>query len=216
MMRLSYLMVGKKSTRLSHGRPSFGSPTKAGKEPIQLPWGEDPGSMQAEHPLHHLDASERTDWRRSEWSQTDVSFHDQQSVASVPCGQFRRTEAVDNAQVRLVRERVADDPPPRGTNGDEAVPKSAAETAKTFESALVGEHDERRVAPMLARSVLHIRLGTRPLFDGLPLQATIPLMRRIVDSRSRASSQRRASFVSLRHRASGGRPASPNFASAFK
>jgi hypothetical protein len=105
--------------------------------------------MQAEHPLHHLDASERTDRRRSKRSQTDVSFHDQQSVASVPCGQFRRTEAVDNAQVRLVRERVADDPPPRGTNGDEAVSKSAPETAKAFQSALVGEHDERRVASIV-------------------------------------------------------------------
>jgi hypothetical protein len=172
--------------------------------------------MQAEHPLHHLDASERTDRRRSKRSQTDVSFHDQQSVASVPCGQFRRTEAVDNAQVRLVRERVADDPPPRGTNGDEAVSKSAPETAKAFQSALVGEHDERRVASIVARNVLHTRLGRRPLFDALPLQATIPLTRRIVDSRSRASSQRRASSVSSRHRASGGRPASPNFASAFK
>jgi hypothetical protein len=216
MMRLSYLMVGKKSPRLSHGRPSFGSPTKAGKEPIQLPWGEDPGSMQAEHPLHHLDASEGADRRRSKRSRTDVGFHHQQSVVSVPCGKFRRTEAVDNAQVGLVRERVANDPPSRGANGDEAVPKSAPQTAKALQSALVDEYDERGIASNPARRVLHTRLGTRPLFDALALQATIPLMRRTVDSRSRASSQKRVSFVSSRHRASGGRPASPNFPSAFR
>ena len=60
--------------------------------------------MQAEHPLDHLDAGEGTDRRRAKGSRTEVGFHDQQSVLSVPRGEFPRTETVDDAQVRLVRE----------------------------------------------------------------------------------------------------------------
>src|SRR5512132_3188137 len=172
--------------------------------------------MQAEHPLDHLDAGEGTDRRRAKGSRTEVGFHDQQSVLSVPRGEFPRTETIDDAQVRLVQERVANDPAPRRENGDEAVPKSAPETAKPYESALVGEHDERGIAPAMARDVLRTRLGARPLFDASPHQATIPLPRRTVDNRSRASTHRRASEVSSRHRASGGRPVRPNFASAFR
>jgi hypothetical protein len=165
--------------------------------------------VQAEHPLYHLDAREWADRRRPKWSRTDVGFHHQQSVVSIPRGKFRRTEAVDNAQVGLVRERIADHPPPRGVNGDKTVPKSAPKPTKAFQSALVHEYDERRVAAIPARDILPTRLGARPVRQPLGRQATIPLTRRTVDSRSRASSHRRASFVSSRHRASGGRPASP-------
>jgi hypothetical protein len=172
--------------------------------------------VQAEHPFHHLDAREWADRRWPKWSRTDVSFHYQQSVVSIPRGKFRRTEAVDNAQVGLVRERIADHPPPRRVNGDKTVPKSAPQPTKAFQSALVHEYDERRVASIPARDILPTRLGARPVRQPLGRQATIPLTRRTVDSRSRASSHRRASFVSSRHRASGGRPASPYLASAFR
>ena len=180
--------------------------------------------MDPEHTFDRLDASKGPDqrWAKGRWA--DVRLDNEQPLPPIPGGQLCRGDFADDAQVCLIRQRIADDPAMRLPHSDKTVSKASTEKTKVFQAAVIGKDDEsgatfdlgKRLATANDRlTSLSGRLSAAARAE-IGSHAMIPLARKIVDKRSRASVQRRAGSASSQHRASGGRPCKPKVASTVR